>query len=429
MPSSRRDFLNTMSTITLGGLTATLFSSSDLMKIKQRLSSYDHFSPQQIAEDEDFWFVIQQAYTPTSLFINLNNGGVCPQPKVVQESFMHYYKLANQAPAYYMFGEFTRQRESIKKKLATLSGCPYEEISLTRNATEALETVLMGLELKAGDEIITTNQDYPTVMAGMMQRERRDGIKIVKISIPTPAEDSAEVVQRFKAAITPKTKLIVVSHIVYLTGQILPIREICDMAHTSGLEVIVDGAHSFAQLDFKIADLNCDYFGTSLHKWLNAPFGCGMLWMKKEHITKVWSLFGSPDDQKDKMSKFEHLGTRNFPAELAINEAIDFHNGIGIQRKEARLRYLKSYWANAVVGLPKLKFNTSLKEGFSCSLCNFHIEGMTAEAMHKTLMDEHKIFTTMIKHEEFEGVRVTPHLYTKLSDLDRLVEAIQKMVA
>ncbi len=429
MPSSRRDFLNTMSTITLGGLTATLFSSSDLMKIKQRLSSYDHFSPQQIAEDEDFWFVIQQAYTPTSLFINLNNGGVCPQPKVVQESFMHYYKLANQAPAYYMFGEFTRQRESIKKKLATLSGCPYEEISLTRNATEALETVLMGLELKAGDEIITTNQDYPTVMAGMMQRERRDGIKIVKISIPTPAEDSAEVVRRFKAAITPKTKLIVVSHIVYLTGQILPIREICDMAHTSGLEVIVDGAHSFAQLDFKIADLNCDYFGTSLHKWLNAPFGCGMLWMKKEHITKVWSLFGSPDDQKDKMSKFEHLGTRNFPAELAINEAIDFHNGIGIQRKEARLRYLKSYWANAVVGLPKLKFNTSLKEGFSCSLCNFHIEGMTAEAMHKTLMDEHKIFTTMIKHEEFEGVRVTPHLYTKLSDLDRLVEAIQKMVA
>jgi len=429
MPSSRRDFLNTMSTITLGGLTATLFSSSDLMKIKQRLSSYDHFSPQQIAEDEDFWFVIQQAYTPTSLFINLNNGGVCPQPKVVQESFMHYYKLANQAPAYYMFGEFTRQRESIKKKLATLSGCPYEEISLTRNATEALETVLMGLELKAGDEIITTNQDYPTVMAGMMQRERRDRIKIVKISIPTPAEDSAEVVQRFKAAITPKTKLIVVSHIVYLTGQILPIREICDMAHTSGLEVIVDGAHSFAQLDFKIADLNCDYFGTSLHKWLNAPFGCGMLWMKKEHITKVWSLFGSPDDQKDKMSKFEHLGTRNFPAELAINEAIDFHNGIGIQRKEARLRYLKSYWANAVVGLPKLKFNTSLKEGFSCSLCNFHIEGMTAEAMHKTLMDEHKIFTTMIKHEEFEGVRVTPHLYTKLSDLDRLVEAIQKMVA
>ncbi|MDZ4844589.1 MAG: aminotransferase class V-fold PLP-dependent enzyme [Chitinophagales bacterium] len=418
-----------MSTITLGGLTATLFSSSDLMKIKQRLSSYDHFSPQQIAEDEDFWFVIQQAYTPTSLFINLNNGGVCPQPKVVQESFMHYYKLANQAPAYYMFGEFTRQRESIKKKLATLSGCPYEEISLTRNATEALETVLMGLELKAGDEIITTNQDYPTVMAGMMQRERRDRIKIVKISIPTPAEDSAEVVQRFKAAITPKTKLIVVSHIVYLTGQILPIREICDMAHTSGLEVIVDGAHSFAQLDFKIADLNCDYFGTSLHKWLNAPFGCGMLWMKKEHITKVWSLFGSPDDQKDKMSKFEHLGTRNFPAELAINEAIDFHNGIGIQRKEARLRYLKSYWANAVVGLPKLKFNTSLKEGFSCSLCNFHIEGMTAEAMHKTLMDEHKIFTTMIKHEEFEGVRVTPHLYTKLSDLDRLVEAIQKMVA
>lgn len=416
-----------MSVITLGGLTATLFASPDLLKLKKQLLEFEHLSPEALADDEDFWFIIQQAYTPTSLFINLNNGGVCPQPKVVQESFLHYYQLANQAPAYYMFGEFTRQREAIKLKLAALAGCAPDEIALNRNTTEALETVIMGLELKAGDEIITTNQDYPTVMAGLQQRARRDGIKIVQISIPTPAEENAEVVRRFKKAITPRTKLIVVSHMVFLTGQILPVREICDMAHANDVEVLVDGAHTFAHLDFKIPDLQCDYFGTSLHKWLNAPFGCGMLWMKKENAGKVWSLFGSPDDQKERMSKFEHLGTRSFPAELAINEAIDFHHGIGAQRKEARLRYLKDYWANAVANLPGITFNTSLKKEFSCGLCNFRIEGMAAEEMHKKLMDEHKIFTTMIKHEEFEGVRVTPHVYTKLSDLDRLIEAIRAM--
>ncbi|HXH18909.1 MAG TPA: aminotransferase class V-fold PLP-dependent enzyme, partial [Chitinophagales bacterium] len=258
---------------------------------------------------------------------------------------------------------------------------------------------------------------------------RRDGVKIVKLSIPTPAEDKAEVVKLFKEAITPKTKAIVVCHIMYTTGQIMPVREICDMAHAQGIEVLVDGAHSFAQLDFKIPDLHCDYFGTSLHKWLCAPFGCGMLYMKKEKIAKTWSLFGSPADQSAMMNKYEHLGTRSFPAELAINEAIDFHNGISTQRKEARLRYLKDYWANAVAALPKIKFNTSLKKEFSCGLCHFSIAGMTGDEIHRKLFDEHRIYTTLLRHDEFDGVRVTPHVYTKISDLDRLVEAVRMMAA
>jgi len=416
-----------MGAISLGGLSVTLFSSCDFLEKRKILASFEHKSPKAAAGDEDFWFQIQQEYTPTSLFINLNNGGVCPQPKVVQESFLHYYKLANQAPTYYMFGEFTRQRETIKRRLSVLAGCAQEEISLCRNTTEALETVILGMDLKKDDEVITTNQDYPTVMAGLDQRARREGVKIVKISIPTPAEDKEEIVKRFKNAITSKTKAIVVCHINYTTGQIMPVREISDMAHERGLEVVVDGAHSFAHLDFKIPDLHCDYFGTSLHKWLNAPFGCGMLYVKKEKISKVWSLFGSPEDQADKMSKFEHLGTRSFPAELAINEAIDFHNGIGIQRKEARLRYLKDYWANAVKDVPKVKFNTSLKKEFSCGLCHFSIEGMKAADMHKALFDDYKIYTTNITHDEFEGIRITPHVYTKLSDLDRLAEAIRKI--
>lgn len=405
----------------------TLFSSADLLKIRQRLAPFERLGPADIASDEDFWNIIQQAYKPTPLFINLSNGGVCPQPLVVQQSFEHYYRLANQAPSYYLFGEFTRQREAVKRKLALLAGCAQEEISLTRNTTEAVETVIFGLDLKKGDEVITTNQDYPTVMAGLNQRARRDGLKIVKISIPTPCEDNAEIVRRFRNAITPKTRLIVVCHIMYTTGQIMPVREICDMAHERGIEVIADGAHSFAHLDFRIPDLHCDYFGTSLHKWLCAPFGCGMLYIAKEKISKVWSLFGSPEEQAGSMSKFEHLGTRSFPAELAISEAIDFHNSIGTQRKEARLRYLKDYWANAIAGFRKVKLNTSLKKDFSCGLGHFSIQGVQAEEIHKILFDEYKIYTTVIRHDEFEGIRVTPHIYTRISDLDLLVKAIAKI--
>jgi selenocysteine lyase/cysteine desulfurase len=425
MTKTRREFISAMSAITLAGVSASLFSSPDIFKMREKLLPFGEAAD--VAADDDFWEIIREAYTPTTRFINLNNGGVCPQPKVVQDSFMHYYKLANEAPAYYMFGEFTMQRETVKERLATLAGCSKDEISLTRNATEALETVILGLELSPGDEIITTNQDYPTVMAGLGQRERRDGVKVVRISIPTPAEDKEEVVKRFKNAITAKTRLVVFSHINYTTGQIMPVREICDMAHLHGLEAVVDGAHSFAQLDFKISDLNCDYFGTSLHKWLNAPFGCGMLYVKKDKIKKVWSLFGSPEDQADKMIKFEHLGTRSFPAELAISEAIDFHNSIGIQRKEARLRYLKDYWANAVSRLPRIKFNTSLKKEFSCGLCHFSIAGMKAEDLHRILFNEHNIYTTMLKHDEFEGVRITPHVYNKTSELDKLIRAIVSM--
>lgn len=429
MPGSRRNFIRQMSAFTAGGIAFPLFASAEFDSFRDKLSSFKHADFTEAALDEDFWFYIQQAYISSPNFVNLNNGGVCPQPRVVQESFAHYNRLANEAPAYYMFHDFVQKRVAVREKLAALAGCSSDEINICRNTTEALETVLFGLDFKKGDEVITTNQDYPTVMAGLEQRSRRDGIKIVKISLPVPAEDKQEVVNRFEKAITPKTKMIVVSHIVFMTGQILPVREICDMAHRHGLEVMVDGAHSFAHLNFKISDLNCDYFGTSLHKWLSAPFGCGMLYIKKEKISKVWSLFGSPEDQQDKMSKFDHLGTRSFPAELAISDAIDFHNGIGIKRKEARLRYLKNYWANAVSDSKKVIFNTSLKEEFSCALCNFDIDGKDPNEVYQILFKDHKLFTTTIFHDEFRGIRITPHVYTSIDNLDRLINAIKKIVA
>lgn len=410
-------------------MSVPFFSSTQYNRTLNKLADFHHSDITEAVKDEDFWFYIQQAYLPTSGFVNLNNGGVCPQPKVVQDAMYHYNHLANEAPAYYMFHEFQEKRKVVRKRLAELAGCSDEEINICRNTTEALETVIFGLELKKGDEIVTTNQDYPTVMAGLEQRSRRDGIKIKKISIPVPAEDKGEVVNIFRQAIGPKTKIIVVSHVVYMTGQIMPVREICDMAHENGVEVIVDGAHSFAQLDFKIPDLHCDYFGTSLHKWLNAPFGCGMLYIKKENIGKVWSLFGSPAEQENQMAKFDHLGTRSFPAELAINAAIDFHNGIGVRRKEARLRYLKNYWAEAIKNIPGVKLNTSLKDDFSCALAVFNIEGMPLDDIYKILFNKHKLFTTPIYHDEFVGIRVSPNIYNTLENLDRLVEAVKEMAA
>ena len=429
MLHSRRQFISNMGAISLGGISLSAFSSQSFFETRKNLALFDHLTPEETADDEDFWFFIQQAYTPSLKFINLNSGGVCPQPKVVQESFQHYMQIANQAPAYYLFQEFAQQREQIKKKLAQFSGCAHDEISLCRNTTEAMETVIFGLDLKKDDEIITTTHDYPTVMAALDQRARRDGIRIIKISIPAPAEDKDELVSLFENAITKKTKLIVVSHINFTTGQIMPAREICDMAHEQNVEVAVDGAHSFAQLDYKISDLHCDYFGTSLHKWLNAPFGCGMLYMKKEKIEKIWSLFGSPEDQKNSMLKFEHLGTRNFPAEMAINEALDFQNGITTARKEARLRFLKNYWARAVAELPKVRLNTSLKNEFACGLCHFSISGMKADEMYHALLKDHKIFTTLMNFETVEGIRISPNVFTKISDLDHLIKAITLMAS
>ena len=427
MAKSRRKFIRDVGALTLAGLSLPAFASPEFRSLRNNLSSFKHATVEQSVTDEDFWFYIQQSYTANPNFVNLNNGGVCPQPKVVQEAFEHYNRLANEAPAYYLFTDFERKRVTVRKKLSKLLGCSHEEINICRNTSEALETVIFGLDLKRGDEVVTTNQDYPNIMLALEQRERRDGIKVNKISIPVPAEDNQEIVQRFEKAITSKTKLIVVSHIVFMTGQIMPVREICDMAHKHGVEVIVDGAHSFGHLNYKIEELHCDYFGTSLHKWLGAPFGCGLLYIKEEKIGKVWSLLGSFEEEEKRMIKFDHLGTRSFPAELAISNAIDFHNGMGIERKEARLRYLKNYWAQALSAVPRVKFNTSLKDEYSCGIANFYIEGMEVQQLNSRLFNDFKFYTTTIFHEEFQGVRISPNVYTTIPDLDRLIEAVRNI--
>lgn len=429
MQNSRRSFLKQLGGITGAAIVANSFFDPRLVKtVEAAAAKIAHLPPAAVASDENFWFTVQQAFSTTRGIINLNNGGVSPQPKIVQQAMVRYNEFSNEAPAYTMWSELGPRRETIRSKLGELAGCSSEEIAIVRNTTEALETIIFGLDMNRGDEILTTNQDYPSMMRAWRQREKRDGIVVKTVSIPTPPDDVSQITQALEKGITKKTKFIMVSHIIFLTGQITPVKEICDMAHDRGIEVIVDAAHSFAHLDYKIPDLDCDYFGTSLHKWLCAPFGTGMLWVKKEKIENLWPLFAPENPKSNDIRKFEALGTRSFPIELAIGEAIHFHNGIGSKRKEERLRFLKNYWAEKVSKFPKVKMITSLQSVQSCGLSNFSIEGMEPAKICDYLFNNHKIFTVPINHEEFKGVRVTPHVYTTLEELDYFVEVVEKIV-
>jgi selenocysteine lyase/cysteine desulfurase len=382
-------------------------------------------TPQDAAANEDYWQVIQQAFTVNSNLINLNNGGVSPSPRVVQEAVERYNSLANQGPSYYMWRILDQGREPLRQKLALLAGCSAEEIAVNRNATEALNTVIFGLDLQKGDEVIGTLQDYPNMIQAWRQRALRDGIVYKQISFNFPIEDDTTIVNAFENAITPRTKILHLTHIINWVGQILPVKKICQMAHQKGLEVIVDGAHSFGLLDYAIPDLECDYFGTSLHKFLSAPIGSGMLWIKKEKISKVWPLLCNDKPNGSDIRKFETLGTRSFPIEQGIGEAIAFHTAIGSKRKEERIRYLKNYWTNSVKDIPGVRIHTSLKDAYSCAICGVSIDGLTPAQLDQQLFGTYKIHTVGIVWENISCVRITPHVYTRLADLDLLVSAIK----
>jgi selenocysteine lyase/cysteine desulfurase len=310
-------------------------------------------------------------------------------------------------------------REPLRERLARLGGVSPEEIAVNRNSTEALNTIIYGLPLKAGDEVIGTKQDYPHMIEAYKQRGLREGVVYKQISFDFPMEDDEAIVKGYEAAITPRTKLIHVTHVVNWCGQIMPVAKIAEMAHARGIEVICDGAHSFGLMDFKISELHCDYFGTSLHKFLSAPIGAGMMWIKRDKIAKVWPLIAAADPQSADIRKFEDIGTRSFPIEQGIGEAINFHEGIGSKRKEERIRYLKNYWATRVQDVPKVKLH------YSCAICGVSVDGMTPGALADALFDKYKIHVVGVNWENIHCVRVTPHVYTTIADLDKLVGAIQ----
>ncbi len=374
----------------------------------------------------EFWYWIKQSFTVSPNILNLNNGGVSPQPKPVQEAFIRYNQISNEGPAYFMWRILDQGREPMRKKLAELAGCSPEEIAINRNTTEGMDTIILGLKLSAGDEVILSKQDYPNVINVWKYRESRDKIKLIWVDLHLPSENLDYLVNAYTSKFTPKTKVVNLTHMINWNGQILPVAEIASEARSKGIFVLVDGAHTFAHINFKIPDLNCDFFATSLHKWLCAPFGTGMLYIRKELIKEIPPLFPNEKPDSEDIRKFESLGTRSFPAEMAIADALNFHNLIGSKRKEERLRSLKNYWIEKLQVLNKVKIQTPLNEKFSCGLAIFSIQDKKPEEVADYLFAKHKIFTVAINWENINGVRITPHLYTTEDDLDRFVFAIKE---
>jgi len=423
----RRNFLSLAGKgLGLAALSSATVASL-LQEIQAATNSVSHLTPQQAAMDEDYWSVIQNAFSVTRGIINLNNGGVSPSPRIVTEALVRYIWQQEDATAYTMWQLLEPQSETIRTGLAEVFGCDREEIAITRNASESLEALLMGMDFKSGDEILTTTQDYPRMLTTLRQREKREGLVLKLVKIPIPPKNLNEITAAFEQGITSRTRLILIMHQVNLTGQITPVKAVCDMARAKGIETIVDGAHSFAQFQFQQKDLGCDYFGTSLHKWLYAPKGTGMLYIKREKIQKIWPLMAAETKQANDIRKFEEIGTHSAAPKLAIGEALLFHNGIGGKRKEARLRYLSRYWMNRLKGVPKVRFNTSFDPAQSCAIANVQIEGINPVKIGSYLFDKHRIFTTPIIHEEFEGIRITPNVYTTLGELDRFCNVMEKI--
>ncbi len=388
-------------------------------KLQAATRRVEHLSPAATAMDEDFWFDIQQSFSITRGITNLNNGGVSPSPRIVTEALVRYIWQQEDVTAYTMWQILEPQIETVRTGLADAFGCDREEIAITRNASEGLEICLFGLDLKRGDEILTTTQDYPRMLTTLRQRELREGLVLKQIKTLIPPKNLSEITDAFEKAITPKTRVILISHMINITGQIVPVKEICELGRRKGIEVIVDGAHSFAHFDFKQKDLGCDYFGTSLHKWLFAPKGTGMLYVKRENVEKLWPLMAAEKKQAGDIRKFEEIGTHPAANHLAIGEALMYHKGLGSQRKEERLRYLRNYWADRLKNLPNVRFHTSFEKNQSCGIATVEIVDVDPVAIGSYLMNSHKIFTTPIVHDEFKGIRITPSVYTTLGELDR----------
>jgi selenocysteine lyase/cysteine desulfurase len=423
---NRRKFLKTAGIFSATGMASSIALPAWSRNLQSALKEAECMTPDALAGEDDFWYYVQQAFTVSPSIINLNNGGVSPAPKSVQDAMKRYYDLSNEAPSYYMWRILDQGRETLRTNLAALAGCSPEEIAINRNSSEGLETIIFGLDLKKGDEVVASKQDYPNMVNAWKQRERRDGIKIVWINLELPSENEDYLVQQYVDAFTPRTKVVHITHMINWNGQILPVKKIAAEARKRGILVSVDGAHTFAHFDFRIPDLEADYFATSLHKWLYAPIGSGMLYVRKERIKNLYPMFAADDPFKEDIRKFEHLGTRPFFIEQAIGKALEFHEMIGSVRKEKRLHYLKNYWMEKVAAIPKVKLYTSLHPRFGCAIGMVSVEGKKPADLDAHLMNRYKIHTTTINWENISGTRITPNVYTTTKNLDQLAKGIEE---
>ncbi len=422
MATSRRSFLRTAA----AGAVVPVLGPRVLDSLERRLEAYSGLSPASAALEQDFWDEIRRVFPVPTDYVNLENGYASPQPAPTYGAFGRHEAAVNGGVSFYMRRKKADDYLAVKRQLAQLAGCPADEIVITRNTTESMATVIHGIDLSPGDEAVMCDQDYGSMLEQFRQQSRRRGLKCVEIGIPLHPKSDEEMVASYARAITPRTKLLLLSHMVNVTGQILPVRKIADMAHARGVSVIVDAAHSFAHIVYTIPSLDGDYLGASLHKWLCTPLGAGLLHVRKDKIRTVWPLFGETSVPDDDIRKLERIGTHPVWTILAIADAIRFHTMVGGDRKEARLRFLQQYWTDRVRGIPKVYLNTPTGDR-ACGIANVGITGMTPGALADALFDKYRIYTVAIDMVAVKGTRVTPHLYTTTADLDALVKAIGEL--
>jgi selenocysteine lyase/cysteine desulfurase len=424
MDTTRRTFIRAAA----AGAFVPMLGPAVLDALERRLDRFDGLPPSAAATDDEFWAEIRKVFPVPADYINLENGYSSPQPTPTYEAFQRHQADINAGLSFYMRRRQAADLESVKKQLADLAGCPVDELVITRNTTESLGTVIHGIDLAPGDEAVMCNQDYGSMLQQFRQQSRRRGLRCVEIDLPLHPGSDEEIVDVYARAITPRTRLLLVSHMVNITGQILPVRKIADMAHARGVDVIVDAAHSFAHVVFTVPDLGGDYLGASLHKWLCTPLGAGLLHVRKDKIRGVWPLLGDSSMPAEDIRKFEHIGTHPSWTVLAIADAIRFHHLIGGERKEARLRFLQQYWTERVRGIPKVYLNTPTGTR-ACGIGNVGITGIQPAALADALFDRFRIYTVAIDTGPVKGARVTPHLYTTTAELDALVKAITALAA
>lgn len=385
-------------------------------------------SPQQAAQNEDFWLQMRLAFTVDRNLLNFNNGSLCPAPKLVQESMERYWTVTNLSPSHYVDELLGPETEVVRAELARDFGCSPEELALTLNTSAGLQTVIAGLDLKAGDEVLTTTQDYPSMLTALEQRGRREGIVVRQFSYPSPPPSAKHLADLYWQHVTPRTKAILVSHMTFTTGQIFPIAELCREARRRGIHSIVDGAHGFAHLVFRRDDIDCDFYATSLHKWLNAPVGTGFLYVRRDLIPRVWSLTGAPASMDANIRKFETVGTQSLAMRNAIADALAFHRGIGPERKQERLRYLRRRWSEPLGKLPRVRLRIDDDPSQSCGIGALGIDGIPAPKITEILEKRHRIHVrTRVVANEFDCIRISPNIYTSLNEVDRFVEAVTEI--
>jgi len=418
----KRTFIKNSSLLGLSGIIG-------FPKMDELIQSFSTISSKELSMNEDFWQIIRNGYQLKPEYINLENGYYCIQPKEILEAYIKHIKEINLQGAYYLRTVQFENKNKMAEKLAELAGCTKDELIITRNTTESLDMIISGQNWNQGDEAVMAQQDYGAMLDMFDQISKRYGTINKIISIPNHPKSDEEIVELYANAITPKTKLLMVCHMINITGQILPVRKICDMAHRKGVKVMVDGAHAFAHIEFKISELNCDYYGCSLHKWLSVPLGAGFLYVKKENISNIWPLFAENGHKQDEISRLNHTGTIPVYTDLTIADAIDFYNSIGAKRKEDRLRYLQNYWTSKVRNIPNIILNTPEESFRSCAIANVGIKNMTPAVMAELLFKKYKIYSVAIDEKGVHGCRITPNVYTTTDELDQLVKALKEMAS